>query len=262
MKDFLDQLDDRLQALAVLETTPADTTRPKKARRRRGAWLGAITATLAAGAAAFTMTGTSLADLPILDTPTTDASGIRQAVPAVADRGVDFSKAHSFGTPGGPGYVLVTPETDTVCIVVPDAEAPGTYGSSCGTPLERVEREGLFVEMVGDQGQNPDATNLVAFVMPDGAEDVRLRTEGRTTEPELQSGVLVEELRKEGVLSWTVDGKPFRRLVEGPFPAGGGVTYSCPDGRARPGKEISPDLTTPEEIRAASRKAMKEACAR
>jgi hypothetical protein len=230
VKDFLDQLDERLSLiahdLATDEQTPAGATR--KRSRKRPAFLGGLTAALAAAAALVAMTGTSMADLAILTTPTTDASELRPALSAADDAGVDFTKAHAFGTAGGPGYVLASPKLDALCIAVPDPGTPGDYGQTCAGPLASVERDGLSTLLLG---QGVGATNTVAFVLPDGAKDVRLRVGGESTRPPIESGVLVAVLREAAVVSWTVDGRPAHKAFRGPS-AQTGIAFACPDGRA------------------------------
>ncbi|MBJ7472227.1 MAG: hypothetical protein JHD16_13055 [Solirubrobacteraceae bacterium] len=257
MRDFLDDLEQRLAVMAE-QHPELRASEPPQRSRRRPAILGAIAALLAAIAAALTMTGTSLADLPILDTPTRDASGIKERVPDVARAGVDFSQAHAFETPGGPGYVLVNKDRQVLCVVVPDPDAPGDYGNSC-SPIAKVERAGMLTEMVGDLGTDPDATSLATFVLPEDAKAVRLQTGDRTTEPTVQDGVVVLDITEESTLSWTVDGRPGRLLLEGPFPETTSITFECPDGTMASTDEV-PSARTPEEANQAMKRLRRELC--
>lgn len=263
MRDFLDGLDERLAAIAVDPPEPAPAAVTRKARRLRRAIVGALTAGVGTVIAIFAMTGTSLADLPILSTGTTDATAIRRQVPAVQRAGVDFSKAHAFGTPGGPGYVLATPKQDTVCIVIPDPRAPGDYGSSCGTPLAAVEADGLAAELVGDRGIDPNATSIFAFVLPDDADDVRLRSGGRTRDAEVEAGVAVGEITEQTDVLWTVDGKSASKRFEGPFQGTGGGLATCPDGRTVPLPDVGAERPATPGVPPDSsrfRDAVKRAC--
>lgn len=257
MRDFLDDLEQRLAVMAEQhpELLPSQ---PERRSRRRPAILGAIAALLAAIAAAFTMTGTSLADLPILDTPTRDVSELKDRVPGPTRAGVDFTKAHAFETPGGPGYALVNKERQVICLVVPDAESAGEYGNAC-SPIATVERKGMLTEMVGDLGTNPEAISLATFVLPEGAEDVRLRTGKRTTEPRIQDGVVVLQIKKESTLLWAVDGRPGRLLLEGPFPETTSIVFQCSDGTMVTTDEIPPP-GTPEETNRAMKRLTKKLC--
>lgn len=259
MQDFLAALDQHLMVLASTPAAEAVTSAPRR-RRRRPLLAGAATA-LVAGAGVLTMTGTSTAELPILATPTTDESALRTRIPAAAEAGVDFSAAHRFSSPGGPGYVLVGLENQAVCLIVPDPDAPGSFGTSCAKSIATVRRDGLQAEFPGDLGKDADAKALSVFVLPDGAKDVRLSSRGTNTTPHIESGVAVTELAHEARLRWTVDGRPASKLLEGPFPALTRVEAPCPDGRTVH-YPLPPTTTPREEFNAALRAAAKKACAR
>lgn len=251
MRDFLDQLDDALVSIAPHENA---ARRP----RARPAKLAGVAAILATAGAAFTMTGTSVAGLAILDTPTTDVTQIRDAVPEVAEAGVDFSKAHVFGTAGGPGYALVNEETDTVCLVAPDAQSPGDYGSSCKRPIDMIEREGMSLQIVRDTAGLPGATSTTIVLLPEDATDVELRSAGRTITPEIDAGVAAFELQTDGTLQWTVDGRRFEQVYLGPFKTVGS-SFSCPDGRTAVGPAPPPELSG-RAVQKFLRSAQEEAC--
>ncbi len=230
MKDFLDQLDSQLQAMATLEAehAPASPAPRKTHRRRRPAVLAGVTATLATLATVFAMSGTSMADLPILNTPTTDATALRDAAPGARKAGVDFSKAHTFPTPQGRGYVFLTPARDVLCLSVPQG---AEHGGACAPPA-RVEREGLSYELVGDLNDDPNASSMVVFILPEGASQVRLAGEdGPARAADVNSGVVAISIRARTRLLWQRAGRTESRAFEGPFPAGGTLGFTCPDGR-------------------------------
>ncbi len=256
MRDFLDQLDRRLAAAAQ---KPEPGTAPRTARRRRPAALAGLTTVLAVGAASFTMTGTSVAELPILGTPTTDATSLRGKVPAADEARVDFSKAHAFGTPGGPGYALVNDDTDTVCLVAPDSASPGDYGSVCKRPIAQIEREGMALQIARDASSTAGATATTVVLLPEHATGVRLRSEGRTSTPAIESGVAAFELRGDGTLHWTQDGQRRQRQFLGPFRTDY-VTVPCPDGRTARA-ELPPPALSGRAVGAFLRKAQEKACA-
>ncbi len=274
MRDFLDLLDRRLAALSRTEAHATSTAahqagRTSRGRRRRPAFLGGVGAASAV-VAAFLLTGTSAAELPILATPATDASEIRDKVPIAASAGVDFAAAHAFDTPAGPGYVLTSEQTDTVCLATPDPWVPGSLGAACTRPMAKVEREGIAIESVGDRAVHPNATNLVAFVLPDGAEDVQLQSAGEARPAATPHGVAVFEVGDHpATLTWSVDGQPHRRTFEGPLRAGGTWIVPCPDGRhvtgpapplkAVRGDDIAGQLAEQQAVR---RAAQRKACAR
>lgn len=265
MRDFLDDLERRLAVMAnehpELEPSPAPTKQPIRRGRRRPALLGGLTAVIAACAAAFTMTGTSLAELPILSTETQDASGLESRAGAAAKADVDFKQAHVFQTPGGPGYVVVNDTTQTLCVIVPDVNAPGDYGVTCDQPISKIERRGLKTELVGDRGQDPDATALVVYLLPEGAEDVRLTARPPGTTFKLESGIAVIETVDETALRWTVDGVTTTKPIEGPFAATSSVSVICPDGS----RKSIPDLkqqASPQAAQQVFKAARTRACAK
>ena len=252
MQDFLDELETRLRAEAI-----AQAPQVAPARRRRGPLaLGGLSATLAAVAAAFALTSTSTADLAILTTPTTDASGIRDQTPRLVREGVDFSEAHTFGTPFGPGYALVNDAKQTICLTIPSGDPEADRAGTCGR-IADVERRGLMVSISGDTASDPDATSLSAFLLPDDAEEVTLTVRGRATRPKVTAGVVVVDLRENGVLRWTDEGRPGRTELFGPFRTTS-MTFTCPDGRAAESLPVSPANPGPrtrDEMRAARRRA-------
>lgn len=265
MRDFADALDQRLATLAgeLAAEGLQETTKPKPAvsrmptrRFRRPAFFGTLAAGTAAVGAFLALSGTSLAGLPILETPTTDASSVRAAVPNVARLGVDFTKAHEFGTAIGPGYVLVNRTRDTLCVVIPDTAA--SFGSSCTHPIAKVEREGLDAELVGDRTFDPNASTSFAFVLPEAATDVHL-IGGAPTEPlRVENGVAVGSLTQAGTLTWRVDGHVTTKGIPAPF---SGTKLACPDGGdipasasvLRPGKNGAPTTLDPKALAKACR---------
>ena len=266
MRDFLDDLERQLAAMAEehpdLQPEPSPARQPiRRGRRRRPAALGGLAAVLAAVAAAFTMTGTSLAELPILGTPTQDASKLKQQAGEAAKAGVDFKAAHVFGTPGGPGYALVNKKTQTLCLVTPDPSIPGTYGVSCGQPISKIEREGLKAEMVGDLARDPNATALVAFVLPEGAKDAHLTSLPPRSTFKVDSGVAVINTTGETKLVWKVDGVPHSEIIEGPFPATETLGLLCSDGtRTNVPMPTAQPQPSPEEIQRQLKALRKQAC--
>lgn len=235
MRDFLDQLDERLQAMAVEEAehaapAPAPKTAAIRSRnRRRPAFLAGATASLAALGTVFAMSGTSLADLPILETPTTDATKVRAVAPGARKAGVDFTKAHAFPTPGGPGYVFLTPQEDMLCLSVPD---DGRYPGACAPPAT-VERSGLAFEIVGDLAVDPAATSMFAFILPDGASRAQLTVAGGTPRSAtIHAGVVTEQLTTSAKLTWVRAGRSESRTFDGPFQPGGTTSFTCRDGRS------------------------------
>ncbi len=258
MRDFLDHLDRKLATLAIGTSGETIAAPPHQQQARRRPFLaGSAVAVVATCTGVFAMTGTSTAGLPILSTPTTDATAIRDTEPTARKASVDFSKAHAFQTPAGPGYVLVDPSDDALCLAVPDPNGPGDYGTECVTRRRDVERDGLMAAFPGDRAVDPQATALTVFLLPEGAEEIRLTVDGKTSNPAVASGIAVMQLPTEGTLQWVVDGQPAKRTLEGPFPATGGLVVECPDGR----RERIAD-PAPRPSRREFRQAKAKACAR
>lgn len=248
MQDFLDDLGRRLEQVAAAEAPSPNRQRsPRNFRRRRPAVLGGITAALAAIVAAFTMTGTSLADLPILGTETQNAAHLEDQAETAKAAGVDFSKAHVFGTPGGPGYALLNERTKTMCLVVPDPSAPGTFGQSC-EPVDEVERDGMRADVVGVSGEGQNGTALTVFVLPEGADDPQVVIEGRRSTPDLESGIAVIQTPTGGTLSWSVDGKRRQTRLAAALKTTS-MAFACPDGRQVVASAPPSGLTAAEQRR-------------
>jgi hypothetical protein len=276
MRDYINDLDQRLAALAA-EPVPAvdqyddrlaelavDEPRARHRRAKRAGIIGSITVALTALVAGITLSTTSMATLPIFDTPTQDASSVKSQLPRRTQlNGILLKKAHPFDTPAGKGFVMFDKDRSLVCVVLRDAASPPSepqYGQTCKSPLSEVERDGLQLEIVGDLGADPKAVALSAFVLPKSAEDVRLRSAGATRPASVQAGVVVTSLQKEATLLWTVDGKPFERLLEGPFPPTTGFMYDCGNGRMA--TVPAPDLKglTPSQQHKLLNKLSKHAC--
>lgn len=265
MRDLLDALDERLSALSPATTTdpdPAGARPPRHERRRprrRGLLGGAAAAGIAAGAT-FLVAGTSSAGLPILATPPTDASAVRERSPTAAAAGVDFSAAHRFATDAGPGYVVTNEETGTVCVLAPDAAAPGSYGTTCVESADVLERDGVVLQSQGVDRATKREINHFVVVLPEGATEIQVRSGGRTRGGTVRDGILTGSTLGSAVASWSVNGHPEDRDLR-LTPSSGRARWMCPDGRLAYGKE--PTFTSgANDVAAASRAAMKQACAR
>ena len=225
MKDFIDDLDRRLQAIAAEQSA---APQPRRSRRRPALLSGAV-ALLAAIAGGLVLTSASVAELPILETATTDATAVRDQLPDAKRWGIDFTKAHPFSTPGGKGYALANRERGTLCVMLPDPETDGTFGTACGS-LAKARRSGMTVQLVGDRTRNPHAVNTVAFVLPEDAEQVRLKEGNEIRTPQLTSGIVLAHLSEAATLSWVVDGVRRQRALRGPSESSG-LMLDCGDGR-------------------------------
>lgn len=262
MQDFLDDLERRLSQVAEQDApAPKPARSPRNFRRRRPAILGGLTAALAASVAAFTMTGTSLADLPILQTDTENASQVARAAPQAAKAGVDFSKAHPFGTPGGPGYALVNEQAKSLCIAVPDPDIPASYGVSCEPSLAAVKRRGMSVALTRPATPSRPASVISVVVLPEDADDVSVESAGRRSTPRIESGVVVVELDAAGRVTWSVDGRPGAVELVAPMRDSGVALVTCPDGSRRT-IENPPARGQNEASRDALRERTRAACRR
>jgi hypothetical protein len=199
------------------------------------------------------MNGVSMADLPILSTKSVDASGIATAAETARAAGVDFSEAHFFPTANGPGYVIQTPNEGVLCLTMPTPD--GAYRSSCAK-RDDVERDGLRVENAADVRVAPRSE--LAFVLPGGAEDVRVTGPGaRDGDVQIVSGIVSASIRSAIEVRWTEGTTGHSATFDGPFDEGATVKLTCPDGREIVGPM---DVLQPPPLARVDQDALRRAC--
>lgn len=235
MRDFLDGLEGELRMVAVagragtLGRIPTDARAASPTRRswqrHRSAAVTAFAGLATVATTTVVLTTSSAAGLPILSTTSSDASSIASST-ALPRSSTDFRHAHAFDTPYGPGYVLTSRDGRQLCITAPDDATPGRYGSAC-SPLAQAEQRGVALEMVGDLAADPKATNFVTFILPEHAENARLKQDGRGAPAEGQDGVIVAVLVRSAVLSYRLRNRTVRVAFRGPFKSLG---VTCPGG--------------------------------
>lgn len=226
MKAYLDQLDAQLRTLAA---DPAMQPEPPKRRWWRRL-LGGGATLLAIGGGVFALTTPSTAELPVLQSDATDAQILARRYTQWQSLHVDLSQAHVFGTPDGPGYAFVSTSGKRLCLVVPLVDEEVGYGSSCA-PLATAERRGLGGQSIPDAGTNPGAKALAYFVLPEGAERVRVTEQGRAVAFQVDHGVIVRSFAHDGEISFTTErGTRVRFPVSGPFRTTA-VLLDCGNGR-------------------------------
>jgi hypothetical protein len=228
VRDFLPLLGDRLaEATDAVASTPAARPERRHRCRRLSATLAGLLGSVAAIAgSALLLTGTSDAQLAVLDTPTVDARAIVAHLGA-AGRALALSRALAFRTPSGAGYVTQSYGHDRICVLLPDATPMGDAWSSHCATTALAERDGLVAWLAGDRATDPAATTTVAYVLPTGTRGVQLG--GRPLRGE--SGVVVATVDHDAELVARSGGRTIRRLVSGPFDTSR-LTYTCPDGHA------------------------------
>lgn len=265
MRDLVDALDERLTAIAVAPDDASAAARaaalaPPRRPWRRRALAGTTAVTGGTVIALLALTGTSTADFPIFDTPSTDATAVGRTLPLTGKHQVDLSAAHAFGTAAGPGYALRDKDEKTVCLLVPDGIAPGTYGSACADAASKVARDGLLLEVTDRASGAP--LRRVTFLLPSNAEQPRVTApDGVAVRAEVEHGILSAELPRGGEISWQIGDRRGRRMVAPSAAISGDAAFSCPDGHVVT-TPVPAAGTTPEETRRALSAAQKQACAR
>ena len=258
MRDLLDALDTRLAGLADLDAVAGASPHGRPGRQshrrptpQRRTLVGSLAAATGGIAAAFVLAGTSSAELPIFATPPTDATGVAGRV-RLTEPDLDFANAHSFRTPGGPGYAVRG--STAICLIAPDPspDAPGQYGGACDGPSAEVERRGLLLQLTSTA--DGKARLHVAFLLPEGATDAEVTSEGRIAKSSIDHGVVFAHLPRGGEIAWKVEGRRATQGVEPVVPERA-MRVACPDGRLA---QLEPMEAGPGDLREATKKA----CAR
>jgi hypothetical protein len=146
----------------------------------------------------------------------------------LAVAGFDVQHAEAFPAPGGLGFVVRNPATQKICLGIPGTE-PGDVGSTAMAcdRISAAARRGLSVEIVGDLGVDPGATDVYAFLLPGGAQDARIKTPTGTVPVAVHAGVAAGTLTGRGSLQWTIGGTPQSHFFAGPFQPGKIELITC-----------------------------------
>ncbi len=230
MKTFLDALEADLASLAEHPHTAHGSPRPRAALpaaqryalqkpRGCGRRIAAVCAVLASVGVAAVVAPLTWApeSLPVFDAPTADASSLdgRPGVPSASKYALRDSRR--FQTRGGAGYVVASKDGEQVCLVIPDARTPGTFGSGCAS-LARVKRRGLAGELGGPASRGHRGESTVAFVLPAGTDPELRLTGPRGPIPfSVSGGVATATLRSAATLHYEVRGTPRRHEFEAPL---------------------------------------------
>jgi hypothetical protein len=193
MRDFVERLERGLVQAAEQE---AQRSAPGRlARSARALPLGYRNLTALATAAVLAValvisTGPSpnptLAALPVLSRPATNASAVRPYVPVLSKSGARFGDARAIQTPYGRGYVIPAPNRGLLCLAIPDT-VPRSYGETC-TPVDQAERTGIVATLISPRGGS--ASSEFVGVFPDDASRPEVtHRDGRVTRLALHDGV-------------------------------------------------------------------------
>lgn len=193
MRDFVERLESSLVGAA--EEEAHRSTRARLTGFARALPLGYRNLTAVAAAAVLAVvlvvsTGSSprptLAALPVLSRPATDASALRPYVPVLSKSGASFGEARAIQTPYGRGYVIPARKRGLLCLAIPDT-VPRSYGEAC-TPIDQAQRSGIVATLISPQGGS--ASSEFVGVFPDDASRPEVaHLDGRVTRLALHDGV-------------------------------------------------------------------------
>ena len=200
MRDFVERLETGLVQAAEQETHRS--TRARLAGSARALPLGYRNLTALATAAVLAVvlvisSGPSpkptLAALPVLSRPATNASAVRPYTPVLAKSGASFSEARAIQTPYGRGYVIPAPKRGLLCLAIPDT-VPKSYGETC-TPVDQAERTGIVATIAPHGGSG---SSEFVGVFPDDASRPEVTSrDGRVTRLALNDGVAAATFDKD-----------------------------------------------------------------
>jgi hypothetical protein len=193
MRDFVERLESGLVGAAEREAQRS--TRARLASSARALPLGYRNLTALATAAVLALLlvlsvgpnpEPTLAALPVLSRPATNASAVRPYVPVLSKNGASFGDARAIQTPYGRGYVVPARKRGLLCLAIPDTVSK-SYGETC-TPIDQAERTGIVATLISPQGGS--ASSEFVGVFPDDASlpEVAHR-DGRVTRLALHDGV-------------------------------------------------------------------------
>ena len=135
----------------------------------------------------------TLAALPVLSRPATNASAVRPYTPVLAKSGASFSEARAIQTPYGRGYVIPAPKRGLLCLAIPDT-VPKSYGETC-TPVDQAERTGIVATIAPHGGSG---SSEFVGVFPDDASRPEVTSrDGRVTRLALNDGVAAATFDKD-----------------------------------------------------------------
>ncbi|HWT92545.1 MAG TPA: hypothetical protein VN238_06085 [Solirubrobacteraceae bacterium] len=230
MDSYLNALEDELTRAAATGHMAAV---PHGTRRRRllatGGALAGVALAVAIGVLSLPVDRQNVAEaaeLAVLDRPAVDISTRAGDLPSRVARDMDLSRARTFETDRGTGYVLLSDDRSSICVVVPDP--PAGFGSTCGK-VETVQREGLVAERVAP---TPDSGRSSVFVVqPLGARPPELRDRAGTSRPlAVRAGVATATIERAGMLVVDAASGP-RSLPVRPYEPQGQLTLDCGGGR-------------------------------
>lgn len=235
MRDFISTSDRRMGTLAgaAVAAPPGNHRRPP--RRLRGAprplfaLAGVVGITAALGSTSELAERTE--DLRVLSAPEASAASLAGRPGAPSPAAYDYGRSRQFSTPDGRGYVLTSRGDRTLCLVLPDGAAPGTFGSSCAR-ISTVARSGALGQMVlPERGTTPGRV-LTAFILPSGASpDVRVTTDAGDVPVSVSAGVAVAVTSTSATLHYDVRGHARTRALGAPFKETGAAIIACRGGR-------------------------------
>lgn len=172
MRDYVQNLERELLRAARLyeERSPLKRTFSRAAANRRLPAATAIALVVSAVTVIALLSGGADPDraaaFPVLKRTPIEAAGIRSRVPQLVDADAQFSEARAIETPFGKGYVVPAPESDQLCLAIPEQSSRG-FGGVCES-LAGARRQGIAVTLVPPADATSPRSEFVA-VLPAGA---------------------------------------------------------------------------------------------
>ena len=232
MRDFVDA-SERLLATLAGETVAGPSPAPRTSRTRGRATrplialAGVMAITILLGSSAELAQRTR--DLRVWSAPEANAASLSGRPGAPPAASYDYARSRPFATPDGQGYVVPSHGERSLCLVLPDATLPGTFGSSC-VRTATVARRGTIGQMVRPARGHQPGRVLTAFVLPAGASpDVRVTSGDREVSTSVAHGVVVVVTTAAATLRYEAQGRVHLRELGAPFREADDVTIACGD---------------------------------
>lgn len=166
--------------------------------------------------------------LQVFAAPEASAAAVAGKPGAPPSARFDYRASRQFSTPDGIGYVLLSRNRRSLCVVLPDGALPGTFGSGCAS-VRDAQAQGLFGQMIRPTRDEQTGRTLAAFVLPVGATpDVQIiDPSGQARPATVHHGVAVATTDTGATLQYRVGSRTHRREIAAPFEESRDVMIAC-----------------------------------
>jgi hypothetical protein len=233
MREFIQRLETSLVQAAEQEAVRGSGARLARSARALPGYLALTALATAAVLAAVLVLSTvpspnpTLASLPVLSRPSTNASSARPYMPVLSRSGASFGDARAIQTPYGRGYVVPAPRRHLLCVAIPDT-VPKSYGETC-LPVDQAERTGIVATLIAPQGGS--ASSEFVGVFPAGASRPEvIHRDGHVSRLALQDGVAAATFDEDVTIRVRVGKETQTVRIPAHEPEGGGFA-DCGGGR-------------------------------